>query len=182
MSTNQLSTTWISLKEFPVSISSIKIPTGIDRNNYIVINHDFRLNKINCIFKYNIDNDKWIKMDSFNNVENISPFSAALDTKREILFLSHTDSMTQIPLKTNNPITNHTHDKLVADEDNIHDSTTIIVNNSLFVVGGNYNNSILKWDLENKTLTKFSDMYNKRTGDVLGIINSNKHNCVLIFG
>eukprot|EP01084_Bolivina_argentea_P284097 486766_1 len=110
MSTNQLSTTWISLKEFPVSISSIKIPTGIDRNNYIVINHDFRLNKINCIFKYNIDNDKWIKMDSFDNVKNIEKFSVALDVKRQILFLSHFNSITQIALKNSNRIIHDIHD------------------------------------------------------------------------
>eukprot|EP01084_Bolivina_argentea_P202054 345271_1 len=144
MSTTQPSTQWISLKKCPI-IDSIRIPMGIDRNNYIVIDYDSCSNKINCIYKYNIDNDKWIKMNSFNNVKNISTFSASLNVKRQILFLFHYNSVTEISLNTNHII------KYDTDDDGIDTTTkTITVNDSLMIVGGNNNDSILKWNSENK--------------------------------
>eukprot|EP01084_Bolivina_argentea_P047357 87246_1 len=150
----------------PIS-HSIKIPTGIDSNNYIAIDHNWPSNKIDSIYKYNIDNDKWIKMDSFDNVKNIATFSAAtLDVKRRILFLSQSKSVTQIELKNNNPIINDIHNTRIIT------TAPIIINNSLFIVGGFDSNSIWKWNLENKTFTKFSDTYNKIKIDAFGIINS----------
>eukprot|EP01084_Bolivina_argentea_P246909 413124_1 len=135
MSTNQFSTKWISLIECPAS--KIHCPIGVDRDNYIVIDAKF---KINCIYKYDIDNDKWIKMDGFN-VENIQSFSAALDVKKQILFVSSHSCVTQIELNNNN-ITNHTHNV----EMYMASAKSIIINNSLFIIGGMDNNSIFKWD------------------------------------
>eukprot|EP01084_Bolivina_argentea_P227771 384738_1 len=87
MSTNTTSTNWVHLTSFP-SISFIKIPTGTDRNNYIVVDVDVWNSKINCLYKYNIDNNKWIKINGFNNMKNISLFSSAFDANKQILFLS----------------------------------------------------------------------------------------------
>eukprot|EP01084_Bolivina_argentea_P051260 94293_1 len=98
MCANQESIKWILLNSCPCQTnSSMAIPTGIDRNNYLVVEYDFV--KINCIYKYDIDNDKWIKINGFNNMENISSFSAALDVKKQILFLLSLDYVTQIQKK-----------------------------------------------------------------------------------
>eukprot|EP01084_Bolivina_argentea_P047356 87245_1 len=102
MSEVQFLTKWISVQERPINRPcSIKIPTGIDSNNYIIIDH-------NSCYKYNIDNDKWIKIDGFENIKRFS--AATLDIKKGILFLFQSNSMTQIALKNNNPIINDIHD------------------------------------------------------------------------
>ncbi len=43
------------------------IPTGGDRNNYIVIDRTYLSHRIH---KYNIDINKWIEIDGINNIEN----------------------------------------------------------------------------------------------------------------
>eukprot|EP01084_Bolivina_argentea_P131598 232258_1 len=136
---------WITLSG--PSIDCIIIPTGMDTNNYLVIDRDFWCSKINCIYKYDIDNDKWIKIHGFNNIDNImSQFSAALDVKKQILFLSQNDCVTQIQLNDNN-IRNDNHNNTTS---NPKYSKSIIVNNSLFIIGGSNYNSILKWDSKKK--------------------------------
>eukprot|EP01084_Bolivina_argentea_P313317 542578_1 len=106
MSTDKPSTKWNSLNLCPAS-EFIDCPSGVDRDNYVVIDRSFGWTKINCIYKYNIDNDKWIKMDGFN-VENIRTFSAALDINKQMLLLSRPGCVTQIQLNNNN-ISNHNH-------------------------------------------------------------------------
>eukprot|EP01084_Bolivina_argentea_P052955 97212_1 len=177
MSSNQSLTRWAHLTSCP-SIGSIHIPIGIDRNNYIAIDHNAGCNKINCIYKYNIENDKWIKMDCFNNVQNVSRFLAALDAKKQILFLVHHKSVTQMRLNTNH-ICNDNHNAEIM---SISNSNSIIVNDSLFVLGGSNGNSILKWNSETKTLTKFGDMYNKMQHSAYTVIYNNKNNSLLFFG
>eukprot|EP01084_Bolivina_argentea_P008957 16772_1 len=166
---------WIHLNSWSGTCTGIhyKIPTGTDRNNYIVIEIDNEFTKINCIHKYNIDNDKWTKIDGFNDVKITSVISTALDVHKQILFLLQRQCITQMQLDNNNVI-NDTHN-IIMKFDN---SKSIIVNNSLFALGGEYNNSILKWDSEKKTFTKFSDMYNKMNIGRFGMIYNNKHNCL----
>eukprot|EP01084_Bolivina_argentea_P119175 211333_1 len=86
------STKWDNLTDCPISSSNaINIPMGIDGNNYIVIDD----HKISCMYKYDVQTDKWIKMNGF---KNISYLSAALDVKKQILFLFCRDCLTQISL------------------------------------------------------------------------------------
>eukprot|EP01084_Bolivina_argentea_P080973 146650_1 len=99
MSTNQTSTIWVNLASCPAT-EAMEIPTGIDRNNYIVMDNElYPSYKIKCIYKYNIDNDKWTKINGFNNIQNISAYvCASLDVKKQILFLWKPDQLTQIQL------------------------------------------------------------------------------------
>eukprot|EP01084_Bolivina_argentea_P093484 168135_1 len=106
MCTNQESIQWILLNSCPSDFQAF--PTGMNANNYFIIDTNDPRSKINCIYKYNIDNDKWIKINDFNTMENMSPFSAALDVKKQILFLSSKDCVTEIQLNNNN-INTHTH-------------------------------------------------------------------------
>eukprot|EP01084_Bolivina_argentea_P313315 542575_1 len=175
MSTNQSSITWTDLTACPSTIGGLVIPTGRDANNYIVIDYKAGWTKINCIlYKYNIKSDKWIKKD-FNNTENVTNCFAALDIKKQILYLFIQNSVTQMTLDYNH-IRNDSHKKYLSS------STSIIANDSLFIIGGEYNNSILEWNSECKTFTKYSDMYNEiHLGDFAMTYN-HKNNCILLFG
>eukprot|EP01084_Bolivina_argentea_P009082 17009_1 len=149
MSTNLSSTKWISLFDYPTN-NSLFTPSGMDKDNYIVFDRTF--SKINSIYKYNIDNNKWIQMESFNSMTfgntSSSRLSAALDVTKKLLYLFCPDILTQIQLNNNN-ITNHTHNIGMYTAS----TKSVIINNSLFIIGGNNNNSILKWNSENKTFT-----------------------------
>eukprot|EP01084_Bolivina_argentea_P307289 531102_1 len=176
MSASQSLTSWVQLTSCPTN--TIDIPIGIDRNNYIVIDRNVESNKINCIYKYNIENDKWIKMDSFSS-ENVSHFSTAtLDAKKQILFLVGHNTMTQMRFNTNQ-ISNDNHNAEITHHYNLN---SIMVNDSLFVFCGGNGNSILKWNSENKTLTTFTDMYNKMEFGAFALIYNHKNNCLLFFG
>eukprot|EP01084_Bolivina_argentea_P155015 270176_1 len=163
MCTNDYSEKWMHLIAHPSNKTSnfVSLPTGTNANNYIAIDPYFSCfsSKINIksIHKYNIDNDTWSTIDGCNDIQNISGFSAALHVKKQILFLFHKDSVRQIQLNNNN-INNYTHNNTIYSPQT---AKSIILNDSLFIIGGKSNNSILKWNLETKTLTKFSDMYNK---------------------
>eukprot|EP01084_Bolivina_argentea_P119178 211337_1 len=88
------STKWDNLTDYPISYSyAIDIPNGANGNNYIAIEHCSK--EIKCIYKYDVQTDKWIKMNGF---KNISYLSAALDVKKQILFLFCRDCLTQISL------------------------------------------------------------------------------------
>eukprot|EP01084_Bolivina_argentea_P123189 218314_1 len=125
----------------------MRIPFGTDKNNYIVIDWQFSSEKLNCIYKYNVNIDKWSKIDGLNNVPNISRCSVTLDVKKQILYLIHTDSVSEIQLNNSN-ISNHTHNTTI---NRPQTTKSIILNDSLFIIGGN--NQLLKWNLETKTLT-----------------------------
>eukprot|EP01084_Bolivina_argentea_P035178 65254_1 len=104
MCTNEAS--WISSLSCPINAtscgSSISTPDGMDKNNYIIIEHDWVFDSIDSIHKYNIDTNKWNTVKFTNNIENnhISSFSATLDVKKQILFLFSEDYLTQIHLNT----------------------------------------------------------------------------------
>eukprot|EP01084_Bolivina_argentea_P136348 240134_1 len=134
MSENEPSKKWINLTQYPVIdslYSSLDIPTGIEANNYVVIDHNRLPFKINSIHKYNIEHDKWIKMDNFNNAETICEFSAVLDVKKQILFLLREDCLTEIQLNNNNIRNDNENVKL----NHVLTLTSIIINDSLFVIG-----------------------------------------------
>eukprot|EP01084_Bolivina_argentea_P215233 365404_1 len=175
MSANKPTTKFVHLTSCP-NTGYITVPTGIDKNNYIVIDTDIYHRKINCVHKYDVDNDKWIKIDGLNNIENMSYFSATLDVNKQILFLSRMNYITQIELNSHS-IKNDTHNAMIQFP---YTPKSIIVDNSLFVIGGRGNNSILKWNSQNKTLTKFSEMYNKMKIGSFGMICENDR--LLLFG
>eukprot|EP01084_Bolivina_argentea_P161842 281682_1 len=172
MSTTQPSAKWLSLMSCPAD--NLIIPNGIHGNNYIIMDST---NAINCMYKYDIDSDKWNKLNGFNNLENISIWSTALNTQKQTLFLFRLNYITEIQLNNNN-INNSNHNLLSDTE-----SQSIIINNSLFIVGGGKNNnSITKWDSQTKTLTKFSNMYNNINIGLFGMIYNHINNTILFFG
>ncbi len=99
MSVEKASATRTNLVAPPIG-NNFTIPTRCDGNNYIVIDHNF--DTINCIYKYNINTDKWININGVNNIINMKDFSAALNVNKQILFLFHYDSITQIQLNNSN--------------------------------------------------------------------------------
>eukprot|EP01084_Bolivina_argentea_P056545 103463_1 len=121
----------------------ITIPTGIDENNYIAIDHGRFSEKIHCIYKYDIDDDKWNTLDGSNNIGATTVYSATLDVKKQILFLFCNHYLTEIELNNNYRINHYYHPELNAPAT----SKNIIINGSLFIIGGCDNNSIFKWDL-----------------------------------
>ncbi len=88
--------TWIHLSAPP---SSVTIPNGMDAN---FIATEYWSNTINCIYKYHTHTDKWNEVDGCNDIQNISSFSAALDTKKQMLFLSNKTRIAQIQLNNGN--------------------------------------------------------------------------------
>eukprot|EP01084_Bolivina_argentea_P313310 542563_1 len=107
MSTNEVSTKWINLLACPIT-DYMTSPTGTDRSNYIIIDRKFASKRINQIHKYNTNTNKWNKISGLNNMQNISPCSATLDVKKQILYLIHKDSVSEIQLNNSN-INNYTH-------------------------------------------------------------------------
>eukprot|EP01084_Bolivina_argentea_P140070 246354_1 len=185
MSVRETSESWINLLACPIMFN-MTIPTGRDRNNYIVIGRKFASDPIISIYKYDINVNKWNKICGLNNIQNRSLSSATLDAKKQILYLVHKKgSVSEIQLNNGNINTN-THSTTISSTLNpslrshLRTSASIILNHSLFIVGSMFNNSILKWNLENKTLTNFCDMYNKMRFSTFGLIN--KNNCLLLFG
>eukprot|EP01084_Bolivina_argentea_P249760 418259_1 len=156
MCANQFST-WMAITECPVTNydNHIRIPTGIDKNNYIAIENEWWLleESVICIHKYDIDNNKWIKMDGVNNTEIISYCCTSFDVKKQILFLLNRDQLTQMQLNNTNIIQHCESNQY--NEINLTTSTKIIsVNNSLFIIGGfgGHNDSIWQWNVENKKM------------------------------
>eukprot|EP01084_Bolivina_argentea_P288085 494417_1 len=170
MSTKQLSEQWMHLTSCP-AVGAVVVPTGANANNYIVIDRDFGCTKINCIYKYNTDTNKWNKLD-VNNIQTVSYFSAALDVHKQILFVVCDNQLTQIQLN-NNHINNCEHNIAIP-----WIAKSIILNDSLFIIGGYGHKSILKWDSESNAFTKFGDIHNEIVS--FGMINNN--NSLLMFG
>eukprot|EP01084_Bolivina_argentea_P301171 519517_1 len=90
MSTEHLAK-WFNLASCPISPIEIIIPSGINKDNFIVIEtHGFSGSC--CIHKYNIDSNKWTTTDVSETIGdiicdsgNISTY-AALDTNQNVLY------------------------------------------------------------------------------------------------
>eukprot|EP01084_Bolivina_argentea_P316415 548462_1 len=98
MSTNE---SWIALTACPC-LNCLIFPNGMDINNYFIIAYHPSIQKINCIYKYHTDTDKWNKIDGCNVIQRNEYVSAAVDVKKHLLFLSDRDSVTQIQLNNGN--------------------------------------------------------------------------------
>eukprot|EP01084_Bolivina_argentea_P221311 374865_1 len=183
MCTVEASTKWISLSPCPIS-DSMTIPTGVDVNNYIIIDH--KVSKIHCIYKYNIHGNKWDEIPGSGNYHIQNPwFSTAIDTKTQILYLFGDNYFTQINTNSNHISNIAIKTASSLGNDIVHKYQGFIINNSVFVlssVDAYDNRGILKWNAETNTLTKFSDMYYKTRITNFGIISNNKNNCLLFGG
>eukprot|EP01084_Bolivina_argentea_P302732 522589_1 len=131
MCTKQSFAKWIDVALCPIT-DYMTVPAGIDQNNYIVIGRQFTLQRISCVYKYNINTDKWRNISGLNNIQNISSCSATLDVKKQILYLFHSDSVSEIQLNDSNT-NNYTHNTTI----NLVSTTkSIILNDSFFIIGG----------------------------------------------
>eukprot|EP01084_Bolivina_argentea_P295207 508174_1 len=180
MSANEVSAKWINLCACPVA-DYMTIATGTNKNNYIIIGRKFFSSSIHCIYKYNINTNKWSKICGLNNC-NTQKFNAAVDPKKQTLYLFHKDSLTQIQ-------TNLTYNNIVDNKVTYNNTITlkplysksIVINSSIFIFSLN-NRAILEWNSSDNKLTKMSDMYNKIQLDDFGIIYDNKNKCLLFGG
>eukprot|EP01084_Bolivina_argentea_P152800 266459_1 len=152
------------------------IPDGIDKDNFIVLGIDRDTHKLFYIYKYNINTNKWetsIKMDK----HNIEPYYVSYPVlhKNNIYF---TDgeclSILNVTTKT---ITKHPCNRKFIDWS----SKLAILNDELFVIGGNIRDSISKWNAKTKQLTEISKMYTKKTWRFASI-SDKKRNCITLFG
>eukprot|EP01084_Bolivina_argentea_P152799 266458_1 len=152
------------------------IPDGIDKDNFIVLAIDIYTYKVDYIYKYNINTNKWetsIKMDK----HNIEPYYVSYPVlhKNNIYF---TDgeclSILNVTTKT---ITKHPCNRKFIDWS----SKLAILNDELFVIGGNIRDSISKWNAKTKQLAVISKMYTANLWKSASI-SDKKRNCITLFG
>eukprot|EP01084_Bolivina_argentea_P275356 469579_1 len=166
-------TKWFDLASCPVSENGRIVPTGLNKDNFIVIEKD-----ICCIHKYNINSNKWTTTDVSETIGDIICDHAALDTHQNVLYFLSESNLVQMELNTNK-IT-----KSLLASQTTHDLTSecIILNNELFVIGGMSSDSISKWNGKTKQLTQINTIYNNTILDVFGSAHNDKTNSILLFG
>eukprot|EP01084_Bolivina_argentea_P107831 192767_1 len=176
MSTNEVSTEWVNLLPNPITgkYNYMCNPTGINGNNYIII--ECQTLKINAIYKYKIDTDQWSKIDGYEDIQ-INSFSSAFNVTKQTLFATSPTHIIQIQLNNGN-IIKYNHNLKIKTP--CKSSKTIILNDSLLIIGGYTNDFIWKYDFENKTVNKFCDMYNKINIGEFGMVYTK--NTLLLFG
>eukprot|EP01084_Bolivina_argentea_P052327 96123_1 len=111
MSANEASAKWINLLTCPIT-DLMTIPSGTDKSNHFVIDRLFSSKRINCIYKYDTNTNKWNTISGLDNIQNISLFSATLDVNKQILYLIHRHSVSEIQLNNSN-IHNYTHNTTI---------------------------------------------------------------------
>eukprot|EP01084_Bolivina_argentea_P275357 469580_1 len=143
---------WFNLASCPISKIFIIVPSGINKDNFIVIEKD-----ICCIHKYNINSNKWTTTDVSETIGDIICDHAALDTHQNVLYFLSESNLVQMELNTNK-IT-----KSLLASQTTHDLTSecIILNNELFLIGGESSYSISKWNAKTKQFTQIGNIYNE---------------------
>eukprot|EP01084_Bolivina_argentea_P003529 6639_1 len=185
--TEEPSITWLPLA-FPHSMNCC-IPTGIDKDNYIIIDVGSESNnKIKGFYQYDIANNKWTKMDipthDFECIEYV--YHSVLDRNKRILYifgkggfkLQYSMTISQLHLNNNKCY----NDKITL---SIIDETKmgIMLNNSLIMLTGKFWDGILQYNTENKTFTKiYGRLYENESTKDFGVIYNKKSNSLLLFG
>eukprot|EP01084_Bolivina_argentea_P275359 469584_1 len=175
-------TKWFDLASCPVSENGRIVPTGLNKDNFIVIEADIEnaQNQRSCrIHKYNINSNKWVTTLVPTEIIGDAIFCSdfpAFDTKQNTLYFLGEQYLIQMELN-NKQITKH----LLSSQTN-HDKSSqcIILHNELFVIGGESSDSISKWNGKTKQLTQINTIYNNTILDVFG--SAHKTNSVLLFG
>eukprot|EP01084_Bolivina_argentea_P275360 469585_1 len=177
MSTEHLAK-WFNLESCPLSQIGIIFPSGINKDNFIVINKSYSSSCACFIHKYNINTNKWTTTDVSETIGDIICDHAALDTHQNVLYFLSESNLVQMELNTNK-IT-----KSLLASQTTHDLTSecIILNNELFLIGGESSYSISKWNGKTKQLTEINTIYNETILDIFGLAHDNKTNSILLFG
>eukprot|EP01084_Bolivina_argentea_P168888 292793_1 len=166
---------WIDLNPSPCA-NIMTIPTGIDKNNYIVIDtEDAMWDKIVHIYKYNIHKDKWIKMYDYT-MENMDDEGQwILDVKKQILFLFYKLSCTEIELNSGSKRTyKYGENHFLSPA-----TKSVIVNDSFYFV--QWRHLIFKWNPEKKTFPRIIEIRGREAANAYcAIYDNNKH--LLLFG
>ncbi|MCP4990088.1 MAG: hypothetical protein GY928_29805, partial [Colwellia sp.] len=149
------------------------IPSGINKDNYICIT-DSGQSQI-AIHKYDVETNEWREM--YHQIDDYKYASTALDIKNQIIYTVVFNKVKQIDLNNNTLLTHN-----VENDHGIKwHSKIIVLNNSLYVLGGD-ENSILKWDSNKKIWTKVTDMFNEGKLANFGLVYLKKTNSLLLFG
>eukprot|EP01084_Bolivina_argentea_P312253 540585_1 len=181
---------YVKLSSYPGN-NYFYAPTGMDKDNYVVVEYNRvssgstqqHCGAINCVHKYNIYHDTWTTMytsDDFGSASGSLGIGAAcINAKKQIIHSFSKNRLIKIQLN-GEKITN----EFMENIPNIdRSSNSIVYNNSLFIIGGFHNNSVLKYDLENGQLSKIAIMYEKVIEmGFFGLINDSNTNCLLLFG
>eukprot|EP01084_Bolivina_argentea_P104066 186383_1 len=126
--TMKCSVSWQSASPCPTR--SKWVPTGLTKENYIVIDK--------CINKYNFETDTWSKM--MNKPISFYPKLAAIDTKKKELWMYDDFSLAQIQLHGNyvcNTVKKRKYIGVIG--------KSIFMNNLFYIIGGSDNNCIIHW-------------------------------------
>eukprot|EP01084_Bolivina_argentea_P035972 66581_1 len=161
----------------------LAVPRGIDKNNYIVIDVEFKRRNLRIkerlfknIFKYDTVTNKWTKIKLFDTECKLG--QCALDTKNQILYTKSGNSLTSISLDSHSK-GNKT--KYKTSDTTIY-SDIFFLGNSLFCMGGVTNQLIFQWNSEYKSFTEISKMYNNARLDSFGLVYLKKKHCLMLFG
>eukprot|EP01084_Bolivina_argentea_P218974 371478_1 len=166
---------WISLQPCPTT-HFLSAPTGIDKNNYIIIDHHF--SKINCIHKYDINTDNWLKINVSNQLEVSTGFTSTFNAKKQVIHIFSNNCLTYLQLTNNTIRTENVSNSSYI----VSVSKIILLNNSLFLISGFNNSMILEYNIQTKVLSKFAHMYNESELCAFGLIYSSNTNTLLTFG
>eukprot|EP01084_Bolivina_argentea_P287380 493125_1 len=174
------SANWITVASY--MHDCFKVPSGRDKNNYFVIGSNKSGHGVLAKFeihKYDVDADKWSKIVDIPVYNpDLLGISGALDTKKQTY---DERFLTQIQLNDKQITSEHL--STTSDVNlNLRLCSSIIANTCLFTFGNEGNDSILKWDVQNKVITKFSEMYDKQWLRGFGLIYHNESNSILLFG
>eukprot|EP01084_Bolivina_argentea_P278132 475028_1 len=176
---------WITLsplphtKGFDTSIDNeLVVPTGMNKDNFIALQIDENAERITSVHKYNIDTNKWKTIDVSDSLISCTSYTAAVVSDQNLLYFLYENYLIQMELNSK------TVTQYLLSSENYHNynSQCVILNNELFVIGGDKCHSISKWNAETKQLTPINNIYNKTKLDVFGWTYDNNTNCVLIFG
>eukprot|EP01084_Bolivina_argentea_P160420 279354_1 len=171
---------WIDLESCPSlnPNSYFIVPTGINKDNFIVLEISEYEKTIEYIHIYNTNTNKWTTTQINISICATKPFYPAFDANRNILYFLYKNYLMQMELN-DQKITKH----LLSSENN-HNSNSqcVIVNNELFVIGGDNCYSISKWNAETNKLIQINTIYNNTHLYVFGLTFNNKKNYMLLFG
>eukprot|EP01084_Bolivina_argentea_P041826 77211_1 len=174
---------WIDLASCISLNDDLIVPTGINKDNFIVLEYDTAdLDRINFIYKYNIHTNKWTTTDLTDDavLDKVLCGSndLALDAKQNVLYFFYQRNLMQFELNSKKMT------KYILPSSCNHDlsSKCVVSNDELFVISGEQSHSISKWNKETKELISIGSIYNKIPLDLFGLICDNRSNNMLFFG
>eukprot|EP01084_Bolivina_argentea_P227927 385035_1 len=152
---------WNILATVPKTDICLTVPYGINKDHYIALGGENET--IKHIHEYNFVTNEWSTVDLTKHIPINVICCAGLDSKNNQLYILYNSSFVSKTISG-------------------HVWQTMIVKNSLFLIGNAFNEFVLKWKPEQLTFAKFGTNYNAEKMYGFGVIYVNKTNCLLVFG